>query len=183
MATIRAKKSEKLETGVNDALFAFAAYDARNAERGGYSNYSYWRSTLRVFAKNRTAVGFLVVMAVLLCFNLVQPFLPGQHDPLLIYNDAQTGMQLRNLPPSKLYWFGTNAIGQDLWARVWSGTRTSLFIGFAVAMTEAIVGILVGVLWGYVRKLDRFLTEVYNVIDNIPTTIVLILVSYILRPS
>ena len=66
---------------------------------------------------------------------------------------------------------------------VWAGTRTSLFIGFAVALLGAVVGILVGVLWGYVRRLDRLLTEIYNVIDNIPTTIVLILIAYILRPG
>ena len=40
-----------------------------------------------------------------------------------------------------------------------------------------------GVLWGYVKSLDKLLTEIYNVIDNVPTTIVLILVSYIMRPS
>ena len=94
---------------------------------------------------------------------------------------AETG--LRIMPSDKPFLFGTNNIGQDLWARVWGGTRTSLFIGFAVALTEAFLGILMGVLWGYVRSLDRFLTEVYNVIDNIPTTIVLILISYILKPS
>ena len=96
---------------------------------------------------------------------------------------ARGGTGLRIMPSDNAFLFGTNNIGQDLWARVWSGTRTSLFIGFAVALTEAALGILMGVLWGYVRGLDRLLTEVYNVIDNIPTTIVLILISYILKPG
>ena len=91
--------------------------------------------------------------------------------------------ELRILPSEHAFWFGTNNIGQDLWARIWSGTRTSLFIGFAVAFVEALVGITIGVLWGYVRKLDRLLTEVYNVIDTIPNTIILILISYILKPG
>ena len=102
-------------------------------------------------------------------------------DTGLAVTKADTG--LRIMPSDHPFIFGTNNIGQDLWARVWSGTRTSLFIGFAVALTEAVLGILMGVLWGYVNKLDRILTEVYNVIDNIPTTIVLILISYILRPG
>ena len=79
--------------------------------------------------------------------------------------------------------FGTNNIGQDLWSLVWQGTRTSLWIGFVVALVEALVGILVGIVWGYVRSLDRVITEIYNVVDNIPTTIILILVSYIMRPG
>ena len=96
---------------------------------------------------------------------------------------AKEDVELAILPTSHAFWFGTNNIGQDLWARVWSGTRTSLFIGFTVAIVEACIGILVGVLWGYVRALDRILTEIYNVIDNIPNTIILILISYIMKPG
>lgn len=81
------------------------------------------------------------------------------------------------------FWLGTDKIGRDLWARIWSGARTSLFIGFAVAIIEAIIGITVGVIWGYVRKLDFILTELYNVLDNIPNTLLLILISFILKPS
>jgi len=90
---------------------------------------------------------------------------------------------LRVLPTNVPFLFGTNNIGQDLWARVWSGTRTSLLIGFAVALCEALIGIAVGIVWGYVRRLDRIITEIYNVIDNIPTTIILILISYIMHPG
>lgn len=88
-----------------------------------------------------------------------------------------------NKSPDDVFWFGTNDIGQDLWARMWSGTRTSLEIGIIVAAIEAVIGILAGLLWGYVRALDWLFTEIYNLIDNIPTTIVLILASYIMRPS
>ena len=44
-------------------------------------------------------------------------------------------------------------------------------------------GITVGVLWGYVRQLDFFFTELYNICDNIPSTIILILISYVASPS
>jgi oligopeptide transport system permease protein len=90
---------------------------------------------------------------------------------------------ISNQSPNSVFWFGTNDIGQDLWSRMWSGTRTSLFIGIIVAAIEAVVGILVGLLWGYVRKLDFLFTEIYNVINNIPSTIILILASYVMRPS
>lgn len=164
-------------------LFTFAEYDEQAAEGVGYSNYSYWRSTLQVFFKNKLAVTLLCIIIGILLFSFIQPFIPGQKDPNLIFNDPETGIQIRNQAPNKDFWFGSNQIGQDLWSRIWSGTRTSLFIGFAVAIIEAIVGITVGVLWGYVRKLDYILTEIYNVLDNIPTTLVLILFSYILKPS
>lgn len=166
-----------------EELFSFAEYDPSGAEKTGYSNYSYWRSTFAVFLRNKVAVGLLGLIAVLLLFTFIQPYLPGQRPATLINNDPVTGMQIANRRPDAEFWFGTNSIGQDLWSMVWSGTRTSLFIGFTVACVEAVLGILVGTLWGYVRKLDFFFTELYNIIDNIPQTIILILLSYILRPG
>jgi oligopeptide transport system permease protein len=165
-----------------EELFSFAEFNAENAERGGYSNYSYWGATIRAFFHNKVAVFFLILMVAVLAFTFIQPYLPGQKDPLLIHN-SEWGIPLNNVAPCAEFWFGTNSIGQDLWARIWSGTRTSLFIGFSVAVVEAVVGILVGVLWGYVRKLDFFFTELYNVLDNIPQTLLLILISYVMKPG
>lgn len=295
--------------------FGFAAYDHASAERSGYSNYSYWGSTIRVFLKNKVAVILLFVLLLLVGFTLIQPLLPNQHVSGQIINHPTTGVQMSNVAPAlstvravaqpgtdliilpwedpewaavsnvlqtikartqftvleygddyckveidgktgfvkndfstklklpdnpqdtpypsksnfaiKLYsapddytnngdplfvrkenliiegenartvaacdlcvlpskapfLFGTNNLGQDLWSLVWRGTRTSLFIGFTVAVIEALIGILIGVVWGYVRALDRLLTAVYNVVDNIPTTIVLILIAYVMRPG
>ncbi len=165
-----------------EELFSFARFSQAEAERTGSLDYSYWRSTLRAFLHNKAAVFFLLLMVSVLAFTYIQPFLPGQKDPLFIHNN-EWGLPLKNVPPGEEFWLGTNAIGQDLWARIWAGTRTSLGIGFAVAVVEAVVGILAGVLWGYVRRLDFFFTELYNIMDNIPQTLLLILLSYILKPG
>ena len=192
--SIKQHTSEKLEQHVSAAvkkqldtssmdekeLFSFAHHDTRDSERIGYSEYSYWRSTFRTFLHNKVAVALLVIMLVLLLFTFIQPLLPNQSDPHQIYF-TETGAALSNQSPSAEFWFGTNNAGQDLWSRIWAGTRTSLFIGFIVALIEAAVGITIGVLWGYVRKLDFFFTELYNIFDNIPQTIVLILLSYIMK--
>ena len=166
----------------DEELFSFAGFNEAEVERTGYSNYSYWSSTLRAFLKNKGAVVLLVLLLLLLAFTFIQPHLPGQYDPNMIGND-EAGMQYRNIPPGDQFILGTNSIGQDLWARIWAGTRTSLLIGLSVALAEALIGITVGVIWGYVRKADFILTEIYNIIDNIPNTIVLILISYILKPG
>ena len=121
---------------------------------------------------------------MLLSFVIRPCYLPGQADPNLCAVDPVTGIQYRNIAPGeKGFIWGSNAIGQDLWARIWAGARTSLTIAFFVALIEAVVGITVGVLWGYVRQLDFFFTELYNICDNIPSTIILILISYVASPS
>lgn len=164
-------------------LFAFADYDPAGAERTAWSDYSYWGSTLRIFTRNKAAIVFLALLSALLVFTFIQPILPGQRSPTEIHLDAGTGMQARNVRPGPEYWLGTNSIGQDLWSRIWSGTRTSLLIGILVGLVEMVLGIVYGAVWGYVRKVDRLLTEIYNVLNNIPTTVVLMLLAYILRPG
>ncbi|MFJ7951748.1 ABC transporter permease [Lysinibacillus sp. NPDC096418] len=166
-----------------DELFQFAEVSDSSAEETAYSNYSYWRSTWKSFLKNRLAVFLLVTVVIIVAFTILQPYLPGQKSPTEINIDEQTGLQARNIVPNSEFLFGTNSIGQDLWSRIWAGTRTSLFIGCIVALVEAIVGITIGTIWGFSRKLEVPITQLYNVADNIPTTILLILMSYILRPS
>lgn len=191
MGLLKHPKIEQLEQHVSEALkedltveelFAYSQFDEAEVERTGTSNYSYWRSTLQAFMRNRLAMFLLCLMAAIVLFTFIQPYLPNQFDPFVV-NNGSNGLPLKNKAPSATHWMGTNSIGQDLWARLWSATRTSLFIGIAVACIEAMVGILMGVMWGYIRQLDFLFTEIYNVLDNIPTTIVLILVSFILKPG
>jgi len=177
------KKIEKFSDNINSSLFRFADYNPKKTELINYKNYSYWSSTLYYFLQKKIANFFLILMILLILFTIIQPILPNQKPPNTIAIDPTTKMQLVNEPPNSEYIFGTNSIGQDLWARMWSGTRTSLLIGMIVGLWEAIIGIIVGAIWGYVRCLERIITEIYNVINNIPTTIVLVLFTYILKPS
>ncbi|MCL2216251.1 MAG: ABC transporter permease [Defluviitaleaceae bacterium] len=168
--------------------FQFAHNEFKEAERAGYSNYSYWGSTIRMFFRNKMGVVTFAILVVLMGFAFIQPILPGQLDPGTIHDDltAVPVRFYRNVPPQFFegrFFLGTNAIGQDLWARMWAGTRNSLFIGFTVAGISMAFGIMFGMLWGYVRKLDFLFTEMYNIINNIPNTIILILAAMLFGPS
>lgn len=167
---------------ITDDLFDLAEHNAADEERTGYSNYSYWRSTFNVFFSKKITVFILGFLVILLLFTFVQPLLPNQKDAYTVYNDAE-GNTLRNLAPNSEYWFGTNNIGQDLWARIWKGTRTSLFIGICVAACNTVIGLILGSIWGYARRFDKLFTEIYNLFDNIPYTILRMLLMYIMHPS
>lgn len=209
---IKDKKTEKLAGSLaqhakkefsEEELFQFAPYDPAAGERGGYSDYSYWRSTFRAFRRDRVAMFFLLVIVATLLFTLLEPLIPYDREPNTIYYSEQVQLDLftrqpkldengqpivkttlaKDKKPGEEFWFGTNSIGQDLWSQIWAGTRNSLFIGVAVACVDALLGILIGVLWGYARKLDFFFTELYNIFDNVPQTLVAIIISYILRPG
>ena len=158
-------------------LFEFAEYCPQEAERIGYSNYSYWKSVWQNFLKNRPAVIMSVVFILLFIFTFVASAI-GKYDINML-----TDMSRSYEPPNAEFWFGTNGVGQDYWAQVWYATRTSIALAVCVSAAQITLGVIIGLVWGYVRKLDRFFTELYNLIDNIPTIIYMTLIALMVNKS
>lgn len=175
--TPQAQELQKLDP----SLFERAEYSHEQAERITYSNYSYWRSTFRTFMKRKIAVGLFGLIIVLIIFSLIQPYLPNQQPT--DRSEYLGDVTMWNQGPSAKHWFGTDAIGKDLWALTWYGTRISLALSMIVAFSETLIGIAIGALWGYSRKLDRPMTELYNIIANIPSIVLYTLIAYIVRPG
>ncbi len=159
-------------------LFEFAEYKAQDAEKIGYSNYSYWKSVWQNFLKNRPAVIMSVVFVLLFIFTFVASAI-GKYD----INMEPDPLNRAYITPNSEFWFGTNAIGQDYWAQVWYATRASILLAVLVSLGQILVGVIIGLVWGYVRKLDRFFTELYNLIDNIPTIIYMTLIALMVGKS
>ena len=153
-------------------LFEFAEYHPQDAERIGYSNYSYWKSVWANFLKKKPAVIMSIVFILLFIFTFVASAI-GKYD----INMAPDPLNRAYIEPNAEYWFGTNGIGQDYWAQVWYATRASILLAVLVSLGQIFVGVIIGLIWGYVRKLDRFFTELYNLIDNIPTIIYMTLIA------
>ena len=162
-------------------------FDPEKSELTGYSNYSYWQSTFRTFFKKRSSVLLLTIMCAFVLMSLLYPMIcemiPGWETSYRNPNFAETGSATWNLAPCAEHLFGTDNIGRDMWSRTWYGTRTSLLLGFVIAFFDVTLGTIAGALWGYVRRIDRFMTELYNIVTNIPQTVYLVLFTYILRPS
>ena len=163
---------------LNKELFEIAEFNEFEAEKTGYSNYSYWFSTFRTFFKSKLSAFLLMLMFILVAISFLYPLI-SKTDP----NKLALDITQWNLKPNSINWFGTDGLGRDIWARTWYGTRTSLKLSLIVALLDVGIGTIVGAVWGYVRKMDRFMTELYNVVTNIPQTVLLILLAYILRPS
>ena len=159
-------------------LFEFAEYKARDAEKIGYSNYSYWKSVWANFLKKKSAVFMSVVFILLFIFTFVASAI-GKYDISM----APDPLNRSYITPNAEFWFGTNAIGQDYWAQVWYATRASILLAVLVSLGQISLGVIIGLVWGYVRKLDRFFTELYNLIDNVPTIIYMTLIALMVGKS
>ena len=62
--------------------------------------------------------------------------------------DAQN-LGTRLLPPSAEHWFGTDALGQDIYSRILFGARISLMVGVTVVSISGVIGILIGSIAGF----------------------------------
>lgn len=152
--------------------FDFAEYRPQDAERTGSSEYSYWRSVWRNFMKKKSAVLMLVIFAALFVFTFIAPLI-SQFDVYTLRIDNS----LMFTRPNATFWFGTDNLGRDYWSQVWHATRTSVILSISVSTCQILLGVIIGLIWGYVRKLDRFFTELYNFIDNIPMIIYMTLIA------
>lgn len=157
-----------------DELFRIVEYSAEAAERIGYSNYSYWRSVFRNFLKKKSAVVMACVFFCLVIFSFIALAI-GKYQ----YAELMTDSTQKFVSPNSEYWFGTDNLGRDYWCQVWYAAQISIKLALVVAAGEAVVGVTIGCLWGYVRWLDRPLTELYNIINNIPTIIYMTLIALI----
>ncbi|MBO4367713.1 MAG: ABC transporter permease [Clostridia bacterium] len=159
-------------------LFEFAEYRPQEAERIGYSNYSYWKSVWNNFFQRKLAIVMGVVFIILFVFTFIAPVI-SRFD----VNNLRIDNDLAFISPNGEYWFGTDNLGRDYWSQVWSATRTSIILSVSVSIGQIFVGVVIGLVWGYVRKLDRFFTELYNFIDNIPTIIYMTLIALMVGKS
>ncbi len=161
----------------NDNLFEFAAFDEHESEHIAAPRYSYWKSVWRTFVSNKVTVIIAIFLLVLIGFTLIQPSFSGYSpvDPehILEYDK-------HFLKPSWEHPFGTDNIGNEVFDAVWAGARNSIIVSFVATAINMLIGIPIGALWGFSKKMDKWMIEVYNVISNVPFLLLAMILSYVL---
>ena len=167
-----------LDAALNPLKFRAAVFDNLQSEDAGYSNYSYWRSTIRTFFKNKAVLALVILIAGMILMSFLYPLFSPVDPNGVVMLPLQW-----NLRPSAEHWFGTDSLGRDIWARAWYGARNSFLLAFCIACSDVGIGMIVGAFWGYNKKLDPVMIEIYNIITNIPSTVYLVLLAYIMNTS
>ncbi|HEY0006446.1 MAG TPA: ABC transporter permease [Pyrinomonadaceae bacterium] len=124
---------------------------------------------------NRLSIIGIIIVAVLVILAIFAPLITTQEVGAI-------NLPMRYLPPSTAHWFGTDATGRDVFARVIYGARISLRVGIIVVAISAITGTILGALAGYYGGwIDRIVSGyVFNVFLAFPGLLLAIaLVSFL----
>ena len=134
---------------------------------GSYFSISNWWTFARV---RIPALYQRYPFAVLGAFILLAMIFIALFAPFLWTVDPQAVTPLNRLkPPSSEFWFGTDALGRDVYSRVMYGARVSLIVGISVALLSTFIGLAIGLITGFVRAVDAVVMRIMDGLMSIPS--------------
>ena len=104
------------------------------------SERSRWQWLRLVFRSVPATISLVVIFLIILTALFGPALVP--YDPI-----AQDYEFLE--APSDSHWMGTDDLSRDLFSRIVTGARISLFVGFVTVLLSMILGVIMGVLSGY----------------------------------
>ena len=188
----------------HDDDFEFAHAEGEKLIDKTYKSTSYWKDVWGNFSKNKGALIGAVIICIIILFALIGPSLNEHtyksinhgHEYLVpripglekigIANGYYKGADQYAQKGAKdvYYWFGTDTQGRDIFTRVWSGTQVSLVIAFAAVLVDIFIGMVYGLVSGFIGgRVDIYMQRFAEILNGIPTLVVVTLLGLVLKPG
>ena len=145
----------------------------------GRPRFAFWRGPrVRKFTRHRLAMlgVFLIVLLTLASF-LGPHFLP--------YDELQIDLRARFAPPlTGSHYFGTDPLGRDLAARLFSAGQISLSVGFTAMVLSTLIGAVIGMAAGYFGGWTRIiLMRFVDAFLSFPSIFLMLTLAAFVQPS
>ncbi len=174
---LRKLDDRNISPDVPDEWFVPKAKIQSDAEAVVRPSLSYWKDSWLRLLKNKLAMLGLVYLVLLILLAIFGP----------MFSPHSVGTQkltMQNLPPSSKFWFGTDDLGRDVFTRTCYGARISLFVGFAAAIIDFLIGVTYGGISGYKGgKVDNLMMRFVEILYGLPYLLVVILVMVVIGPG
>jgi peptide/nickel transport system permease protein len=134
-----------------------------------------------IFRQPTALFGLIIVVAVLV-LAIAAPWLaPFDPDNQMFDGLTDEGAPI---PPGGKFLFGTDTLGRDLFSRLLFGARTSLIIGLVANGVAVAIGLIVGIVGGYMRGLfGNVLMRFTDLMMAFPALLLAIVLAALLKPS
>jgi peptide/nickel transport system permease protein len=149
------------------------------------------KTALEKLARNKLAVVCLGVILVEIVLVLlaprIAPFAPEQAEVRQRLAPGVWALLNRESPDAAAYipghYFGTDYLGRDVLSRLLWGGRVSLAVGFFSTLLGLALGVILGLLAGYYRRLDNVIMRVMDLLFTFPNILLAILIVAMLGVS
>jgi len=122
-----------------------------------------------------------VLLGGLLLLVVIVTAIGAEH--VATFDPMQIKPRLRLRAPDGTYWFGTDALGRDVFSRVLYGGKVSLLVGALAAAVGAVVGTVIGLVAGAFRTLDSVVMRIMDGVMAIPSVLLAVAMVSLIGPS
>ncbi|WP_053361894.1 oligopeptide ABC transporter permease [Bacillus sp. FJAT-27251] len=198
------------EKNIPKERFSPAVIDSSKSEEINKPSLSFWQDAWLRVRKNKAAIASLIIVGLIILMAFIGPLISGKDHQTqkVAHNNLPPRVQgLENISwlpfdgvkvnkagkeinvyeqrnVDEYYWFGTDALGRDLFTRVWKGTQISLYIAFLAAFIDMVIGVAYGAISGYFGgRIDNIMQRITEVLIGIPFLVVVILMILLLKPG
>ena len=133
------------------------------------------RSLWALAIRNSSVIVGGAILLIMLAIAILAPVLgtvdPTRIDPAARNKKPGTEITFRlddGLTAKRTVLMGTDSLGRDVYSRVIYGTRVSLMIGVSVAIAAVSIGLVIGLVSGYIRWLDGIIMRIMDGLMAIP---------------
>lgn len=133
----------------------------------------------RRIKKNKVAMFGLMVIVIVILMAIFADVITN-YDEMAIKQNAKAVLQY----PSTEHWFGTDAFGRDVFARIVHGTRASLTLGISATFISLVFGVIIGAAAGYYGGIiDEIIMRILDMIMCIPGLLLALAIVAALGPG
>jgi len=138
---------------------------------------AFWSDVWRRYRQNIPAMASLILLIIFALLAILVPMLATRRwDQVDLIATYQT--------PSLDHWFGTDALGRDIWLSIWFGARVSLTVGLTAALAQMLIGVLIGCFSGLRGgRVDMAIMRFVDIMIAIPFLIWVSLFVLVLQPG
>jgi oligopeptide/dipeptide ABC transporter ATP-binding protein len=143
----------------------------------GRKALAFWSDVWRRYRRNIPAMASLILLFIFALLAIFAPMLtPRRWDQVDLFGTYQR--------PSLTHWFGTDALGRDIWLSVWFGARVSLTMRLTAALAQMLIGVLIGCFSGFRGgRVDMLIMRFVDIMIAIPFLIWVSLFMLVLQPG
>ncbi len=136
------------------------------------------------FKRDKVAMASFIVLAIFLVLAFSAPWI----SPMNPYDSASIDLMDSEMPPmwmdggSSQFPLGTDNMGRDMLSTMFYGLRTSIIIGLGAVAIQGIIGIVLGLMAGYMgNKTDAIIMRIADIQFSFPYLMMAILMSAIFQ--